>query len=95
MRKLLVNTFLALCVCFTTVKAAQFGLSRIPPFHEGACLAAPGLNANIKVLNNHILEGTSDIQISISGVIGFVTKIVTIPFENIRAESGLTEVSCE
>jgi hypothetical protein len=95
MKKLLLKTLLIACVCFTTVSVIQFGISRIPPYSEGTCLSAPGISANIKIVKNNILEGTSEIEISLSGILGFMTKKVEVPFENMSGDQGVREVSCQ
>lgn len=54
------------CVVYTVSSAIKFGLSRLPPISQGKCFSIDGARgAQLKVINNNIVEGYSDIEISV------------------------------
>lgn len=98
MKDLFIKILLGICVAFTALNVGIFCASRIPPFSVGSCLGVKGMSLNIKVVENDILEGSTELEISIPAASGLITKKIVLSFKDLRADkdaSLISEVSCQ
>lgn len=98
MKDLFVKILLGCCVVFTAFNVGVFCANRIPPFSAGSCISVKGVPLIIKVVENNIVEGSTELEVSVPGISGFVTKRIVLPYKGLRDDrdaSLVSEVSCQ
>lgn len=88
----LLKALVALCICAVAMRFGEFAISRIPPLKEGECanLQVGILPMKLQVIENHLIEGTSSLEVQ--GLFGNHKERAT--FAELRA-LRLEKVSCD
>jgi hypothetical protein len=86
----LLKVAVAVCVLFTLVHLIEFSYSHLPPYREGTCLSlANNPIIALKVKENHLLGGYSDVEASLMGQI----EVAPVPFSDLRSPA-VESVEC-
>lgn len=90
MNNYLLKMGIAFCLFFCGVETAKFAYTRIPPFSEGECHALKNDASTVKIVENHILEGYSDVELTL----GWASMPIQATFEELRQDVG-EKVDCK
>lgn len=90
MKNGLLKVAVGLCLLFCAVRLGEFIYNRIPPFKVGECHIAKTMPlVIIKIRENHLVEGYSDVEVSFFNM----KSQVTATFAELRQDTG-EQVEC-